>query len=276
MSEETPRVLDPEALELFARKGREGGPVIPQAGPANGVKVRRIMQMTRDLSPQPFGALRILDLGCGEGVYAIEAGLRGAEVVAVDARSQRMDEGRACAERHGLANVRFLQQDVRRLTREALGQFDVVYFLGLLYHLDQDELFPVLENVHAMCRRLLLIDTLIGLETPDAFEWAGERYRGQRCREHGDDDPPEVRRGRLLRSVDSTFAFRLSRESLIAALHRVGFTSVYECHLPFEPGKAADRITLAACKGSPVRLSTYPWVNDRSEAEIRRELEVQG
>lgn len=272
MNEESPPTLDAEALELFARKGLEGGPAIPQAGRANGVKVRRIMQMTRDLGAKPFHELRILDLGCGEGVYAIEAGLRGAEVVAVDARSQRMDAGRACAERHGLHNVRFLQQDVRRLTREGLGQFDIVYFLGLLYHLDETEIFPVLENVYGLCGRLLLIDTLISPDGPDAFAWRGERYLGQRCREHDDTDPPEVRLGRLLRSVDSTFAFRLSRESLLAALHRVGFTSVYQCDVPFEPGKARDRITLAACKGSPVRLSTYPWVNDRSEAEIESEL----
>ena len=272
MDDESPRALDAEALALFARKGREGGPGIPQAGLANGVKVRRIMQLTRDLGPRPFGELRILDLGCGEGVYAIEAGLRGAEVVAVDARSQRMDEGRACAERHGLAKVSFLQQDVRRLTRERVGRFDVVYCLGLLYHLDETELLPVLENVYDLCRHLLLIDTLISLAAPDAFEWRGAQYRGERCREHEDADPPEVRRGRLLRSIDSTFAFRLSRESLFAALHRVGFTSVYECQVPFEPGKAPDRITLAACKGSPVRLSTYPWVNDRTEAEIECEL----
>jgi hypothetical protein len=182
-----------------------------------------------------------------------------------------MNEGRACAERHGLAKVSFLQQDVRRLTRERVGRFDVIYCLGLLYHLDETELLPVLENSYDLCRHLLLIDTLISLAAPDAFEWRGAHYRGERCREHEDADPPEVRRGRLLRSIDSTFAFRLSRESLFAALHRVGFTSVYECHVPFEPGKAPDRITLAACKGSPVRLSTYPWVNDRTEAEIERE-----
>ena len=272
MSEKTPAALDSEALDLFARKGREGGPDIPQAGLANGVKVRRVMQMTQDLSVKPFGDLRILDLGCGEGVYSIEAGLRGAQVVAVDARTQRMDEGRACAERHGLDNVRFLQQDVRRLTRESHGLFDVVYFLGLLYHLDETELFPVLENLYDICQNLLLIDTLISLDAPDVCEWRGEYYRGERCREHGDSDPADVRLNRLLRSVDSTFAFRLSQESLVRALHRVGFTSVYECQVPFEPGKAKDRITLAACKGHALRLSTYPWVNDKTEAEIERAL----
>ena len=76
----------------------------------------------------------------------------------------------------------------------------------------------------------------------------------------------------MLRSIDNTFSFRFSRESLLKALHDVGFTSAYECHMPFEPGKAQDRITVVAVKGAPVLLSTYPWVNGKTEAEIEREL----
>ena len=136
MNEESVRILDAETLNLFARKVCEAGPGAPQVGQANGVKVRRILQITRDLARRPFPNLRILDLGCGEGVYTIEAGLRGAEVLALDARSQRMEQGAACADRHGLTNVRFIKGDVRDATREALGSFDVVYLLGLLYHLD--------------------------------------------------------------------------------------------------------------------------------------------
>ena len=110
MNEESVRILDAEALELFARKGSEAGTDAPQVGQGNGVKVRRIMQITRDLARRPFPELRILDLGCGEGVYAIEAGLRGAEVLALDVRTQRMEQGASCAARHSLANVRFVQR----------------------------------------------------------------------------------------------------------------------------------------------------------------------
>jgi len=272
MTKETVRQLDAEALELFARKGTEGGPDVPQAGPMNGVKVRRIMQLTGDLMPRPLAKLRILDLGCGEGVYAIEAGLRGSEVVALDARTQRMAKGAACAERHGLCNVRFVQEDARRVTREAVGSFDVVYFLGLLYHFDVPDVFTVLENVHGLCTRLLVVDTLISLTAESQVEWRRQVYYGRRCREHDDQDTDEVRRSRVLKSIDNTFSFRFTRESLLRALHDVGFTSVYECHVPFEPGKAADRITLAALNGVPVLLSTYPWVNRKSEAEIERTL----
>ena len=271
MTEEHIRELDADALRLFERKGIEGGPYDPQAGRMNGVKVRRIMQITRDLSTLPFHSLRILDLGCGEGVYAIEAGLRGAQVVALDARNERMDKGAACAGRHGLGTVRFFREDVRRVTQETFGSFDVVYFLGLLYHLDASDVFPVMESVFRLCDRLLLVDTLISLTAEDSVEWRGRTYEGRRCREHEDGDSDQVRRGRLLRSIDNTFSFRFTRESLLRALHDTGFTSVFECCVPFEPGKASDRITLAALKGVPVLLSTYPWVNHKSEAEIERE-----
>jgi SAM-dependent methyltransferase len=272
MREESVRELDTEALGQFSRKGCEAGPGAPQTGQANAVKVRRVMQVTRDLTRRPSGALRILDLGCGEGVYAIEAGLRGAEVVALDARTQRMDLGAACAARHGLANVRFIQEDVRRVSRKAYGEFEVVYALGLLYHLDVPDLFSVLENIRELCAGLLVVDTLISLTGESEVLWQDRVYRGQRFREHDDDDSDEVRRGQVLRSIDNTFGFRFTRESLVRVLHDVGFTSVFECHVPFEPGKAEDRITVAAVKGTPVLLSTYPWINDCSEAEIERKL----
>jgi 2-polyprenyl-3-methyl-5-hydroxy-6-metoxy-1,4-benzoquinol methylase len=272
MNEESVHILDSETLNLFARKGCEAGPGAPQVGQANGVKVRRIMQITRDLAGRPFPNLRILDLGCGEGVYTIEAGLRGAEVLALDARSQRMDQGAACAERQGLTHVRFIKGDVRQVTREALGSFDVVYLLGLLYHLDAPDLFHVLENVYALCTVMLMIDTLISLTVETRVEWRNQTYQGRRCREHDDKDTEELRRSRVLKSIDNTFSFRFTKRSLLSALHNVGFTSAYECHLPFEPGKAEDRITLVALKGEPVLLSTYPWVNHQSEAEIERML----
>ncbi len=272
MNEESVHIFDAEALDLFARKGCEAGPDAPQVGQANGVKVRRIMQITRDFVRQPFPKLRILDLGCGEGVYAIEAGLRGAQVLALDARTQRMDKGAACAARHGLTNVRFILGDVRQVTREAFGSFDAVYLLGLLYHLDAPDVFRVLDNVYDLCIEMLIVDTLVSLTAEIQVEWKGEVYLGQRWREHGDEDTDEIRRSRILRSIDNTFSFRFTEESLVLALHNAGFTSVYDCHLPFEPGKAKDRVTLVAIKGVPVLLSTYPWVNHKSEAEIKRVL----
>ena len=264
--------LDAEALALFANKGRVGGPEVPQAGDANGVKVRRVLQLVRDLAGKPMDALRVLDLGCGEGVYAIEAALAGADVTALDARTQRMDAGAACAARHGIANVRFLQDDVRRVDRERLGSFDVVLLLGLLYHLDAPDVFDVLERVRDLCVRMVVVDTLVALDGPDEATWRGRAYRGRRVREHGDDDTPEERRAKVLKSIDNTFSFRFTKRALLEALRDAGFTSVLECHVPFEPFKAPDRVTLVALKGETAPVATYPWVNGKDERAIEEHL----
>lgn len=259
--------LDADALALFAAKGLEAGPDAPQVGEGNAVKVRRVLQLTADLGG-PLSDLRILDLGCGEGVYAIEAGLRGARVVAVDARDERMQHGIACAKRHGLDNVVFRREDVRSVGPDTHGDFDVVYCLGLLYHLEAADALELLATVRRLCRRLLVVDTLIAREPED--EVAG--YEGRWVREHEDDDSEEVRRDRLLRSIDNTFAFHFTRDWLVRALRDTGFSSVLECHVPLEPGKREDRITLAALAGEPVSIATYPWLNELSEPEIEQRL----
>jgi SAM-dependent methyltransferase len=249
--------LDSEALGLFARKGLEAGRDAPQVGLANGAKVRRVMQLTADLTGRPAGELRILDLGCGEGVYAIEAALRGARVVALDARTERMAEGMAVAGRHGLDTVEFRQEDVRHASRDRHGRFDVVWLLGLLYHLEAPDALALLRRVREMTETLI-VDTLVATAARDE----AEGYEGERVREHADDDPPDVRRARVLRSIDNAFAFRFTRASLVRALRDAGFTSVLECHAPPEPEKQADRLTLAALGGAPVRVATYPAINE--------------
>jgi SAM-dependent methyltransferase len=279
MRTETVRPLDTETLDLFASKGKEGGPGIPQAGIANGVKVRRVVQILRDLAKRPMEDLRVLDLACGEGMYAIETALRGAKVLALDARTERMDKGCQAAERLGLTNLEFKQNDVRQVTTASYGRFDVIYFLGILYHLDIPEVFYVLENIYDICRELVIIDTHVCLLPQSDVRYKGGLYKGAKTREHGDNDPDPVRRSKLLKSLDNTFSFQFTKDSLIRLLNDTGFTSVFECHVPLEPFKPSNRITVAATKGTRVTISAYPWVNDKSEEDIEatlRSLEQAG
>ncbi len=274
MSSERLHEFAPDELDLFAKKGTEGGARIPQIGNANGVKVRRITQLLLDLAAKPVDQLSILDLACGEGVYAIEAALRGATVRAVDARTERMQHGARVAERMGLTRLTFEQNDVRKVSSDTHGQFDIVYLLGILYHLDVPDVCHVLEHVAGMCRGWLLIDTHISLGSNDSFSYQGRVYTGAKVREHADNDPEAVRRAKVLMSVDNTFAFQFDRSSLIRLLVDTGFTSVVECFAPLEPAKPANRVTLAATTGRPVVVSTYPWINGKSEDEIEKFLTV--
>jgi SAM-dependent methyltransferase len=271
MSPERVYPLDADILELFASKGTQGGCGTVQIGNANGVKVRRVMQITSDFARAPFDQLKIVDFGCGEGVYAIEAALRGAEVVALDARTQRMNEGARAAERLGLTNLRFEQTDIRNVNVDSHGMADVIFFLGILYHLDYNDVSRVLHNIYEMCRKFVIIDTHIALHGHLSVQHHGQGYLGLHVREHADTDTEEVRKDRLGASLD-TFSFLFTKESLFRLLNDVGFTSVCECMVPLEPDKPEDRITIVASKGERVKLSSYPWVNDRTEDEVTQFL----
>jgi len=263
MANETVHPLDAETFELFATKAG-----ISHVGNANGVRVRRVMQITSDLTKMPLEQLRILDLACGEGVFAIEAALRGNKVIAVDARNERIDGGARAARRLGFSNLEFEQNDLRKVNNQSHGQFDVIFFLGILNHLDAQDVFPVLRNIYEMCRQFVVIETFISLQKLDEVEHDGHVYKGMKVREHSDTDPEAVRRSRLLSSFDNTWSFHFTRESLIRLLNDTGFSSVYACDAPLSPLMRQNRITLVAMKGTPVRLSSYPWVNDKTESEI--------
>jgi SAM-dependent methyltransferase len=221
MSAERVFPLDLETLELFAMKGIQGGCPLPQVGNATGVKVRRVMQLIRDFSKKPFDQLQILDLACGEGVYAVEAALRGAEVRALDARTERMSEGVKASERLGLANLSFEQKDIRHVTRDSHGSVDIVLLLGILYHLDQQDAVSVLKNVYELCSQFVIIDTHIAVRGEAEIEHGGRVYKGRHFREHAEDDSEEARRGRLLASIDNPTSFWFTKESLFRLLKEV-------------------------------------------------------
>src|SRR5207244_4569280 len=67
--------------------------------------------------------------------------------------------------------------------------------------------------------------------------------------EHDPASSAEERLRALWSSLDNATAFALTRPSLERLLARSGFTSVYECHVPAEPAKQVDRVTLLALKG---------------------------
>jgi SAM-dependent methyltransferase len=261
--------LDEQSLALFSQKGAQGGPHIVQQGLANGLKVRRVMQIASDLLGSRVEDASLLDLACGEGVYSIEAAIHGATVTAIDGRTQRMAEGQAVATRHGLSRIRWEQADIRKLSRDTHGVYDVVLFLGILYHLDAPDVFGVLRNVFHMATRAVVIDTHVAQTVTEYAEYEGRRYAGTRTREHGDNDSVTERQSHVLMSLDNTYAFVFTRESLVHLLRDIGFTTVFECLAPQEPGKPSDRVTIVALKGQPVVVATYPWVNNASDDEVQ-------
>jgi tRNA (mo5U34)-methyltransferase len=85
--------------------------------------------------PRDLGGARALDIGCNAGFYSFKLAERGASVLAVDIDAHYLRQGRWAAEQLDPdGRVEFRQMTVYDLV-DVDEQFDVVLFMGVLYHL---------------------------------------------------------------------------------------------------------------------------------------------
>jgi tRNA (mo5U34)-methyltransferase len=84
--------------------------------------------------PRDLRGKQALDIGCSDGYFSFELEKRGAAVVAIDFVPETYS-GFATARQILGSRVDYRMDNVYNLTPESYGAFDVVLFLGVLYHL---------------------------------------------------------------------------------------------------------------------------------------------
>jgi hypothetical protein len=179
-----------------------------------------------------------------------------------------MNIGKIAKEKLNLSNLQFSQADLRTYL-DSCQNFDVILFLGILYHLDDQDLFETLEKLYNKTNDYLIIDTHISSDPLNEFTFKGRSYFGHYYKEFDAGATEEEKLSQQLNSVDNDKSYWLSHDSLVRILRNVGFTSVMECHGPTIPSKLKDRITLVAIKGKqPITLNTYPWVNQHPDIKM--------
>lgn len=166
--------LGPWFHNLHLPNGRQTAPEHP-LGDFPAFKWRQI----EGCLPRDLAGARALDIGCNAGFYAFELAARGAEVLALDLDEHYLEQGRWAAQLldpEGL--VEFRQGSVYDLV-DVEGSFEVVLFMGLLYHLRYPLL--ALDVVAEKVGGKLVLQTLTmpgdePVGTPDDLEM-GERRR---------------------------------------------------------------------------------------------------
>lgn len=128
------------------------GTYLDGANPLEGQK-RRIAQFP---IPDDLSGQRVLDIGAWDGWFSFEMERRGAEVMAVD----NWDNFRF-REMHALlgSRVEYRVMDMYDLTPERIGRFDIVLFMGVLYHLKHPLL--ALERVCALTTGMAAVDCFV-------------------------------------------------------------------------------------------------------------------
>jgi tRNA (mo5U34)-methyltransferase len=114
--------------------------------------------------PADLRGWTVLDVGCNAGFYSFELARRGAAVTAVDCDPHYLRQARWAAGRYGLAgSIEFQQRQVYELV-QLRRRWDLVLFLGVIYHLR----YPLLglDIVSRCTERLLVMQSLTmpGLE----------------------------------------------------------------------------------------------------------------
>lgn len=222
------------------------------------VFARRVLQIVADLVNRPLKTIRVLDLACLEGLYAVEFALHGASALGIEIREANLAKARFVKKTLALNNLELLQDDVRNLSAAKYGLFDAVLCLGILYHLDAPDVFDFVHRMGEVCGRCLVIDTHISLTKEVSFRHGGKEYWGSYFIEHKSDASAEDREKQLWASIDNPQSLWLTRPSLYNLLAHAGFTSVYECYNPPLQHQLGDRFTLLAIKGEPQDVFSSP------------------
>jgi SAM-dependent methyltransferase len=207
---------------------------------ASGVsRVRRVVQLLRDLTGNRIAGRRVLDAGCGEGAVALELARHGAEVVALDGSAPRIDRVILGRDAMQLRRLSVVHADARAITPEELGFFDVALALDLLCDLEADALFEVAPRFAGVATDIAVISARVAPRGPVRREHLGTTYRGALVR--------KPRR-----------AFHLTRASLLNFLVALGFTSIAEVQ---DPEASPSEPMLVAVKGRRVALQNAPHAN---------------
>lgn len=119
--------------------------------------------------PADLSGWKVLDIGCNGGFYTIELAKRGADVLAIDMDEHYLDQAAWAVDSFGLSGrVRLRQMQVYDLAGIE-EKFDLVWFMGVFYHLRYPLL--ALDIVTSKVNNLLIFQSLTmpgGIaDTPD-------------------------------------------------------------------------------------------------------------
>jgi tRNA (mo5U34)-methyltransferase len=106
--------------------------------------------------PARLDGKRVLDIGTWDGFFAFEMERRGATVSAID--STEVENFYVARELLG-SHVDYRVQDVCDLNRPVNGTFDIVFFMGVLYHLKHPLL--ALERVCEVTKELAIVESFV-------------------------------------------------------------------------------------------------------------------
>jgi tRNA (mo5U34)-methyltransferase len=194
--------------------------------------------------PADARGLRVLDLGVRDGFFSFELERRGADVLAIDYMPAEATGFNVAAQLLG-SRVPYVQENLYHLRPEKIGTFDLVLFLGLLYHLPDP--LGALRIVRSLSRSRMLLETLVidesvplpnGSRAPLSTLAPGLARVPIMCFFPGDsmaNDPSNY----WGPNIECVHAMLAETEFAAGRIVRLGERAIFDCQTIADPKKAA-------------------------------------
>ena len=107
-----------------------------------------------------YNSLTCLDIACNEGFFSFELLKRNVKkVIGFDAREINIEKANFIKNYFGFSNIEFFVSDINDAKQTDMGKFDIVFLLGLLYHVENP--MNLLRKVRELTGKVCVIDTQI-------------------------------------------------------------------------------------------------------------------
>jgi hypothetical protein len=191
------------------------------------VSARRVLET---VFPGDKKAVRLADLGCLEGGYAVEFARIGFQVLGVEVRESNIVACNYVKSKTKLENLKFVRDDAWNIG--AYGMFDAIFCCGLLYHLDRPKEF--IHLLSSATKKIVILQTHFATDSNESNKFGlsgvseNEGLRGRWYQEFGDEKAFSDREAKKWASWDNRRSFWIQREYLLQALKDAGFDLVME------------------------------------------------
>lgn len=161
---------------------------------------------------RPIEGLRVLDLACRTGAFTYAFAEAGAAAFGIEGRMENLEQAAARLPENP---AQYMLGDVRDLSPDVHGTFDVTLCLGILYHLDAPDALKLLRAMRQVTTGFAVIDTHVGAASTaaevDAKAYAGTYYY----------EPPG-----MWSSIGNQRSFWFTPEALDDAISDAGWTQI--------------------------------------------------
>ena len=107
-----------------------------------------------------------LDIACNQGWFSSQLAVRGArQVTGIDIRKSHITMANSIKDLTNLPNLNFQVKDFFDIDADSGKKYDLVLFLGILYHLDNP--LQAIRKIRSLTKNICVIETQVAKANPD-------------------------------------------------------------------------------------------------------------